>query len=253
MDEFEEWCTVTIDQYTTKRNAIYEKQKAIVEGFNSSAQTVFSQSLHDGEILNAEQQGNKFTLLLDMSGGFTVESLVQLVFDDAQIEGKLEGYYVYDELIKYEDGYALRILSSFASPYVEWTIFFKDVSVNYLYRPAVYTEPGEIATWADYVTALNPDDKYFIIHNMCFEEIDMATLSQTDIGIFAGAVLLGHNFEEARERIYCATYENPYAHFSEPIPTDELIFAMFDLDRNIRVRAFNTIFCIRRGSSEYCE
>lgn len=244
MEEFEEWCNVTIEQFTTKSNAIYEKREAIVERFNPFAQTVFSQSFHDGKILNAEQQGNNFTLLLDMSNGFTVESIVQLVFHDAQTEGNLEGYYVYDELIKIDGRFALRVLSSFGSPYAEWTIFFKDVTAKYLYRPVVYIEPGEVAAWDDYVIALNLDDKYYIVKDMHFVEIDLATLSQTDNGIFAGGVLLGDTFEEARERIYCATYENPYAHFSEPIPTDELLFAMFDLDQNIRVRAFNTIFAL---------
>ncbi|WP_025116256.1 DUF4085 family protein [Lysinibacillus fusiformis] len=245
MERFKIWCDVTIEQFTTKSNAIYEKREAIVECFNPSAQTAFSQSFHDGKILNAEQQGNNFTLLLDMSGGFTVASMVQLVFHDAQTEGNLEGYYVYDELIKIDGRFALRVLSSFGSPYAEWTIFFKDVTARYLYRPAVYIEPGEVATWDDYVTALNREDKYYIVkEDMYFVEIDLATLSQTDNGIFAGEVLLGDTFEEARERIYCATYEDPYAHFSEPIPTDELLFAMFDLDQNIRVRAFNTIFAL---------
>lgn len=244
MEEFEEWCNVTIEQFTAKSHAIYEKREALVEHFNPSAQTVFSQSFHDGKILNAEQQGTNFTLLLDMSGGFTVESIVQLEFQHAQTEGQLEGYYVYDELIKQEDRFALRVLSSFGSPYAEWTIFFKDVTANYLYRPAVYIEPGEIATWDDYVLALNADDKYYIVKDMHFVEIDLANLSQKDNAIYAEGVLLGHTFEEARERIYCATYENPYAHFSEPIPTDELSLAMFDLDQNIRVRAFNTIYAL---------
>lgn len=244
MDEFQRWCNVTIEQFITKSNAIYEKRESIVERFNSCAQTVFSQSLHDGKILNAEQQGNKFTLLLDMSNGFTVESIVQLVFHNAQTEGILEGYYVYDELIQLEDGYALRVLSSFGSPYAEWSIFFKDVSAKYLYRPAVYFEPGEVATWDDYVHTLNPDDNYYIVKDRQFVEIDLANLSQSDNGIFAGGVLLGDTFEEAKERIYCATYKDPYAHFSEPIPTEELLFAMFDLDQNIRVRAFNTIFAL---------
>lgn len=244
MEEFEEWCNVTIEQFTTKSHAIYDKRKALVECFNPSAQTVFSQSFHDGEILNAAQQGTNFTLLLDMSGGFTVESIVQLVFQNAQTEGHLEGYYVYDELIKIEDRFELRVLSSFGSPYAEWTISFTDVTAKYLYRPAVYIEPGEIATWDDYVIALNQDDKYYIVKDMHFVEIDLANLSQKDNGIYAGGELLGDTFEEARERIYCATHENPYAHFSEPIPTDELSLAMFDLDQNIRVRAFNTIFAL---------
>ncbi|MCM3709802.1 DUF4085 family protein [Sporosarcina luteola] len=244
MDEFEEWCNVTIEQFTTKRNAIYEKHESIVKRLDPSAQTVFSQSFHDGAILNAEHQGNEFTLLLDMRGGFTVESIVQLVFHNAQIEGKLEGYYVSDELIEIKEGFALRVLSSFGSPYREWTIFFKEVTASCLYRPAVYIEPGEIATWDEYVSALNPDDKYYIVKDMRFVEIDLASPSQTENGISAGGISLGDNFEEARERIYCATYEDPYAHFSEPIPTDELMSAMFDTDPTIRVRAFNTIFAL---------
>ncbi|WP_042478810.1 DUF4085 family protein [Bacillus ndiopicus] len=244
MDQFEEWCNNTIEQFTTNRNAIFAKRETIVERFNSTAQTIFSQSLHDGEILNAEQQGTKFTLLLNMSGGFTAQSIVQLVFHDVQIEGELDGYYVYDELVETEDGFALRVLSSFGSPYMEWTVYFKDITANYLYRPAVYSELGEIATWEDYVAALNLNDKYYIVQNMNFVEIDLSSLSQTADGIFAGEVLLGGTFEEAREQIYCATYEDPYAHFSEPIPMNELQDAMFDLDQTMRVRAFNTAFAL---------
>jgi hypothetical protein len=242
MDEFKEWCKETIEQFITKSNAIYEKRDSIVERFHPSAQNLFLQSFHDGEIINAGQQENEFTLLLDMRSGFTVESIVQLVFHDARTKGELEGNYVYDELIEIEEGFGLRVLSSFGSPYSEWTIYFKEVTANYLYRPAVYIEPGEIATWDEYVSELNPDNKYYILKDMGFVEIDLASLSQTENGIFAGRVSLGDTFKEARERIYCGSHEDPYAHFSELIPTDELIFAMFDPDQNLRVRAFNTIF-----------
>ncbi|MBP2243078.1 hypothetical protein J2Z40_003666 [Cytobacillus eiseniae] len=249
MNEFEEWCNVTIEQFRTKSHAIYEKREAIVEHFHATARTVFSKSFHDGEILNAEQQGNKFMFLLDMSGGFMEESIVQLVFHDAQTEGILEGFYIYDELLTTEAGFALRVLSSYGSPYAEWTIFFKDVTANALYRPAVYIEPGEIATWDEYVAALNSNDTFYIVKDMRFVEIDFASLSQTENGIFAGGLLLGGTFEEARERIYCATYEDPYAHLSEPIPTDELLSAMFDEDQNLRVRAFNTIFALGESAA----
>lgn len=242
MVEFEKWCNATMEEFHTKSHAVYEKREAIVASFPPSAQTVFSQSLHDGEIVHAAQTGTTFTLLLDMRGGFTVESMIELVFHEAQTEGTLAGYYIYDELIQTEDSYALRVLSSLGSPYEEWTIFFKNITATYLYRPAVYTEPGEIASWADYAKALNPDDNYFIVENMRFVEIKLTDLSQTEDGIFAGEILLGSTFDEAKERMYCATYENPYAHLSEPIPTEELLSALFDTDQNIRVRAFNTIF-----------
>lgn len=244
MKEFEQWCNAIIEQHTTKSNAIYEKREAIVESFHPSAQPIFSQSLHDGKILKAEQQGDTFTLLLDMRGGFTVESIVELVFHGAQTEGELEGYYVYDELIEVENGFGLRVLSSVGSPFIEWTIFFKDVTANYLYRPAVYVEPGNIATWDAYVDALNSDDKYYILKDLRIIEIDLASLSQTEHDIFAGEILLGNTFEEAKERIYCATYEDPYAYQREPIPTNELLSAVFDQDQIIRVRAFNTIYAL---------
>lgn len=244
MRDFEKWCSSTIEQITSKSNAIYEKREGIVEDFHPSAQAIFSQSLHDGEILKAEQQGDTFTLLLDMRGGFTVESIVELFFHGVQTEGELEGYYVYDELIEIENRYGLRVLSSVGSPFVEWTIFFKEVTANYLYRPAVYVEPGDIATWDAYVTALKYDDQYYILKDMCIVEFDLASLSQTEQGIFAGDILLGDTFEEAKERIYCATYEDPYAHFSELIPIDALLAALFDTDQTLRVRAFNTIFAL---------
>lgn len=244
MNNFREWCNITIEQFTVKREAIYEKREAIVERFNLSAQTMFLKSFHDGEILDARQQGNQFTLLLDMRGGFTTEAIVQLVFYDAQTEGELAGYYVYDELVETENGFALRVLSSFGSPYAEWTIYFTNVTANCLYRPAAYIELGNIATWDDYVATLNRGDNYYILENNSLIEVDLAEFSQKDKGIFVGELLLGRTFNEAKERIYCATYEDPYAHFSEPIPVDELQAAMFDSDKNIQTRAFNTFFAL---------
>lgn len=60
------------------------------------------------------------------------------------------------------------------------------MTAKYLYRPAIYTEPGEVTTWDAYVMALNENDKYYIVKDMDFEEINLAHLSQTDKGIFAG-------------------------------------------------------------------
>ena len=242
MKEFESWCYATMEEFMTKSNAVYDKREAITAAFSPSAQTIFSQSLHDGHILHVAQTESTFTLLLDMRGGFTVASMIELVFHHAQTEGKLAGYYIYDELIQTEDGFALRVLSSGSVTYEEWTVYFKEVTATTLYRPAIYSEPGDIETWDEYVAALNPNDNYYIVENMSFVEIQLAQLSQSSNGIFAGEILLGSTFEEAKERIYCATYENPYAYLSEPIPTNELLDAFFDADQSIRVRAFNTMF-----------
>lgn len=242
LTEFEKWCYATMEEFTTKSNSVYDKREVIVASFSPSAQTIFSKSLHDGQIIYAAQEGTTFRLLLDMRGGFTVESIIELVFHDTYTEGKLAGYYIYDELIQTDNGFALRVLSSSAVPYEEWTIYFNDVTATYLYRPAIYSEPGDIETMDHYVAALNSEDHYYIVEQKRFVELDLAQLSQTTDGIFAGEILLGSTFEEAKERIYCATYENPYAHLSEPIPTNELLTSLFNVDQNIRVRAFNTMF-----------
>lgn len=244
MKEFEEWCYNTMEQFTTKSNAIHEKRDAITASFHPSAQPIFQQSLHDGKILHAEQLGNNFRLLLDMRGGFTVESIVLLVFQDARTEGTLEGYYIYDELIETAGAFALRVLSSFGSPYAEWTIFFKDVIAKYLYRPVVYIEPGEVTTWDEYMAALNHDYTYYIVKEADFVEIDLTQFCQNEQGIYAGEEWLGGTFEEARERIYCDIYEDPYAHLSEPISKDELSSAIFLGNQTTQVRAFNTIFAL---------
>jgi hypothetical protein len=69
--------------------------------------------------------------------------------------------------------------------------------VHITYIVAQFISNREKSTWDDYVTALNPDDKYYIVKNMRFVESDLASLSQTDNGI-----LLGGTFEEARKQIY---------------------------------------------------
>ncbi|MED3661466.1 DUF4085 family protein [Ureibacillus sp. FSL K6-8385] len=242
MNEFEEWCNETIDRFIENSGVITKKRYRIIQNFQPSVQNVFIESLHDGEILKAEQEGNDIVLLLNMDGGFTKESIVQLVFHDAKMEGNLEGYYLHDELDSSEDGFGLRIISGFGCPHEECTIYFKDVTANCLYRPAIYSEPGEIGSWSGYVASLNPDNQYFIVKNCRFVEIDLDSLSQKDEGIFAGDEWLGRTFEEAKEKIHCARFEDPYAYLNELLPAEKLGTALFDKDPFVRLRAFNTLF-----------
>ena len=244
MIDFEKWCTETIDAISTLDNAVYDKREAITARFSDSGRAILSQSLHDGKIIFAAQHGTDYVLLLDMSGGFTVQSIIRLTFENAVVSGELEGYYVYDELIEADGRFGLRVLSSFGSPYVQWTIWFDDVKAQYVYRPAVYVEPGDVDTWEDFVEALNKDDCYYVVLKDALIEVTLSSFRHTEEGIFAGDLFLGKNFDAARERIYCGTHEDPYAHFSEPLAVESLFEAAFGDNQTLKVRAFNTIFAL---------
>ena len=244
MIKFETWCMNQIENYNQALKASYEKRSDIAQKFNESAWPLFQQSFHDGEILYAKQCGEDFILFMDMSGGFTAQSIIKLTFHQAHLDGKVEGYYLYDELVEIKDGFALRILSSYGSPFVEGTIYFENVSAIGLFRPAVYLEPGDVKTWPQFVESLNQEDNYFVVNDFEIIPIDLTSLKQTSDGIFAGEFYLGKDYEQAKERIYCATYEDPYAHFSEPVPKHEILAAIFSGDQTLSVRAFNTVFAL---------
>lgn len=250
MNEFEAWCMTQIENYNQALKASSDKCADIVKKFDESAWLLFEQSFHDGKILYADQRGEDFILFMDMRGGFTVESIVKLTFHKAHLDGNVEGYYVYDELIETEDRFALRILSSFGSPYMEGTIYFENVSAIGLFRPVVYKEPGDVTTWHQFVEALNPEDDYYVVNDCKIIPLNIASFKQTNDGIFAGELYLGQDYEEAKERIYCATYEDPYAHFSEPVPKEELLDAIFSGNQTLSVRTFNTVFALGEEVAE---
>ena len=73
-------------------------------------------------------------------------------------------------------------------------------------------------------------------------EIQLTKLEQRGNEIYVGDILLGNTAKQAIKRIYCDTYEEPYAHFSEMVPVEELEEAALSDDPVLRVRAFNTMF-----------
>lgn len=234
------WCEDVLANYEDIRTASFEKRDEIVSKFSETGASVFEQTLHDGEVLRVERENGNVSVLLDMSGGFTPKAVIVLTFLQATETGGLGGSYIYDELIENEDGYGLRVLTGY--PYEEWTIFFKDVTANYLYRPAAYAERDQYDSWATFYAALNQELRYFIVENFEFVEVILAEMTQRDNGIYVQEILLGETAEQAMESLYCDTHVNPYAHFSEMVPVEELEQAALSDDLTLRVRAFNTMF-----------
>lgn len=234
------WCENVIFYNEEQLTLRYEKRDKIVHKLSESGASVFSETLHDGKLLCTKRQDGQVKLLFDMCGGFTTKAIIELTFIDATESGNLGNYYIYDELIETDEGFGLRVLSG--NPYEEWTIFFKDVTAFYLFRPAATIEGEQITTLAQLIEALNPNMNYFIMENDQFIEVELEQLRECENGIYVGTTCLASNLKEAKRRIYCDQYEDPYAHFSDMIPLEQLEEAALSDDQVLRIRAFNTMF-----------
>lgn len=234
------WCEGVIAAHQTQCEAVYKNRLLTAAKFEQRAAEVFNDSLHDGEIVHVVRTGDEVTLVLDMRGGFTSKAVIQLTFKGAVETGELARDYVYDELIETANGYALRVLSG--NPYEEWTITFRDVEASFVFRPKAYAEREQYTDVTSYVQDLTPTLNYFIVENHDFVTIDVQQIEQRADGFYSGTKWLGNTTEQLMDRIYCNTYEDPYAHFSEMVPLEELEEAALSENPVLRVRAFNTMF-----------
>ena len=235
-----QWCERVMAEYEDMRTAAFNRRQQIIGKLSDSGEQVFRETLHDGDILNVERIGNNVKVLLDMRGGFTPKAMIELTFIDATVSGVLDYNYVYDELIETDTGFGLRVLSG--APYLQWTIFFKDVTAHYLFRPNAYAEREHYSEWNQFKASLNSKLRYFVVEQLRFIEISISELEQRQDGIYAGTIFLSDTVQQAIEHIYCDTYEDPYAYFSEMVPVLELEQAALSSDKSLRVRAFNTMF-----------
>ena len=234
------WCEQEIASHQLACEQIYKNRLMIATKFEQAAAEVFNDSLHDGEIVHVSRVADSVTLFLDMRGGFTSKAMIQLTFKEPVESGELARDYVYDELIETEQGYALRVLSG--HPYEEWTITFTDVVAKFVFRPKAYSEREQYTDIVKYIDDLTPTLKYFIVDKHDFVEIDRKQIEQRADGIYSREMWLGATTEQVIGRIYCDTYEDAYAHFSEMVPVEELEAAALSDDPVLRVRAFNTMF-----------
>ncbi len=238
--DYLKWCEEVIAAHQTKCEAIYKNRILLAAKFEDHAGEVFNDSLHDGEIVQVTRLDDTVRVLLDMRGGFTSKAMIQLTFKGVVETGELARDYVYDELVETDSGYALRVLSG--SPYDEWTITFRDVEATFVFRPKAYAEREQFKAVTDYLQDLTPTLNYFIVENHDFVAVDVQQIEQRTDGFYSGTKWLGNTTEQVIDRIYCDTYEDAYAHFSEMVPLEELEEAALSEDPLLRVRAFNTMF-----------
>ena len=207
-----------------------------------SAYDVFSDSLHDAQIQMLERDDETVAIMLNTSGGFTSKAIVILKFIGIQQEvGQLEkgSWYIYDELQKTADGFALRVI--WQCPEVEWTIHCKTIEAAYYFRPLAYHDAKEQTDWQSFHKLLNRSYQHFFISDVVIPWDFTMPEERTD-GVYIDNVKIANSLQECIALVYCDNYEDPYAIFSVPVPAEELEQAIVSNDLEWKTRAFNTLY-----------
>lgn len=237
---FTAWCTDVIEKAYAQYEVPIEWEAQFAK-LDASARVIFEGTLHDAVIEKVTRAGDKITLHVGGTGGFNAYSYVELTFEGVSFEeGELGYYYIYDELIWTGERYGFRVLSD--NPYKQWTIQFEQAKAQYVYDPAVKDEAKSYKSVADYVAALNPDLRYIVKVNHQLIDVELAEIQESVEGWYAAGHYIGNDVEAVAAAIFTYDYENPHAHFSEPVPLEDIYDFALSNDLTLRVRAYNTLY-----------
>jgi hypothetical protein len=257
------WIRTAEETFEAVLDASFENKQKALAFLPESVQEVYEQSLHDAEIERIERSHGTLKITLNTLGGFSTKSIVELLFTNIFIEKshlplQVGQWYIYDELIKTEKGFALRVI--FDCPETEWTIEAKQINANYYYRPKAYDDfaGDEEAELQTYVEKLNPEFTYTFVTPKFKSEIKAFTNEAPYITLQEGELLvesdelhvilaskqikLADCLKDCIHFVFTDEYEDPYAQFSEPVPSDEIEEAALSEDLELQVRAWNTLY-----------
>ena len=262
-EDYLQWVQEAYKEFEQILDAAYENTQQSVTFLSPAVQDVFAESLHDSTIERIEREGDSLHLYINTDGGFSSKSHVHFTFQNVTAEESDEPiqigqWLIYYELQKTVDGFAFRVL--FDCPDSEWTITMKSMDAEYYYRPGFFTtlsDEGKIeeTSLADYVAQLNPDYRYWLItphvtcaikalsENMTIEN-GKIEFGQNEMVVTLGNERFTYDLEEYNpiKFIYTDVYEDPYAHFSEPVPMEEIEAAAISDELELQVRAWNTMY-----------
>ncbi|MFJ6208327.1 DUF4085 family protein [Lysinibacillus sp. NPDC092081] len=236
-------------------DAAYDEKQKTLAYMKPKGREVFEQSLHDANIVSISRNATQVVLTLDMAGGFTAKSIISLTFNNIISEiGKiiLKQFYIYDELRKTANGFALRVI--FDCPEVEWTIEAEELDAEFYYRPKTYSDFAASGNFSGYVQTLQlehglifitPQLKKQVIglqQHAPFLMLKNSHLYENEHGVFVDTIRVADKLEDCIHFIHTDTYEDPYAHFSEPVAMQDLEEAALGTDLELKVRAWNTMY-----------
>ena len=118
-----------------------------------------------------------------------------------------------------------------------------------------YEEKLEDTTVAEYLSTLNPDFHYWFItpdvkctipsiSDRLIIENGTIEFGQTESVVTVGNERFSYPLSKYNpmQFIYTDVYEDPYAHFNEPMPIEEIEQAALSDDLELQVRAWNTLY-----------
>ncbi|MEH7178244.1 DUF4085 family protein [Neobacillus vireti] len=242
-EDYLQWVQESAKEFEQILDAAYGQTQQAAAYLPIAVQDVFEESLHDAIIERIEREGNTLHLYINTDSGFSTKSHIQLIFHDVITEKSDEPlqvgqWLIYYELQKTDEGFAFRVL--FDCPDAEWTITMNGMDAQYYYRPKVYTrlrdeEKLEETVLAEYVSLLNPDNRYWLItpHLKCsikaftdnlILDNGKFELRQNEMVVSVDNQRFIYDLKEYNpiQLIYTDVYEDPYAHFNEPVPTEQI-------------------------------
>lgn len=254
-EDYINWVNERTATFEGVLDAAHESKQGALPYLSDGAREVYEQSLHDAQIVGITRMDNQLVLHMDTTGGFCTKSVVFLIFTGIISEiGEIAvgQYYIYDELIKTDDGIALRVI--FDSPELEWTIEAASLDAVYYYPPKTYYDFSDTEDFIGYIASLNMEHPHYLITSNIQAEIvgileaatyfilEAGALEQRVDGIFLGDEFIAESFVACMPFIHTSVYEDPYAYFSEPVPIEELEGAALSDNLELQVRAWNTMY-----------
>lgn len=262
-EDYLQWMHEADKEFEKALEAAFEQTKFAVGYLPDAVQDVFAESLHDATIERIERTGDTLYLYINTDGGFSSKAFIHLTFHNVVEEVtdepiQIGQWLIYYEMQKKDNGFAFRVL--FDCPDAEWTITMQDIDAAYYYRPAAYvllSNEGKLeeTSLADYINQLNPAFRYWLItpdvicsiqafsNNIILED-GRLELGPNEVTITVGNKSYIYDLETYNpiKFIYTDVYEDPYAHFEEPVPAVELETAALSDDLTLQVRAWNTMY-----------
>lgn len=246
--KFEELLGLTMIDFEEIKPKLEAKFAEVIEGGLHDA--IITQIVDDHIFINTE-------------GGFTAKAFVILHLDNCtNRDGDLQvgDTILYEETKLIDDQVALRFITNRG----EFTVQAAQIVADFYYRPMAYHElvANEVLPDVSAQTFINELDKtleYVVIANNLALPITSFVVQGAELAQFDGGYIfkqeqaifasinnelyeLAPNELEWLSQIYTTTYVDPYAIFSEPVPSDELPAALRSTDLSLIVRAWNTLY-----------
>ncbi|KOP72422.1 hypothetical protein AMS59_15945 [Lysinibacillus sp. FJAT-14745] len=254
-EDFLRWRNEQEQLFENILDAAFEEKQKTLAYMKPMEREVFEQSLHDAKIVSIRRNTTQVELTFDMAGGFTAKSIISLTFNNVisevgQVE--LEQFYIYDELRKTANGIALRVI--FDCPEVEWTIEAEELDAEFYYRSKTYNDFAENGNFSAYIQTLQLENGLIFITPQLKKQVvglqqqapflifENSYLYENEHGVFVDSIRVADKLDDCIHFLHTETYEDPYAHFSEPVPVQDLEEAALGTDLELKVRAWNTMY-----------